>query len=399
MATQPLLAGVVVVDLTRLLPGPLAAKLLADLGARVIKVEEPSMGDPVRLSPPLVRGRSALAAMLLAGVESVALDLKRDGAREVLDALLADADVLLESFRPGTLARLGFDPAELAARHPRLVVCSLSGFGAHGPHAGRAGHDLTYQALAGTLAPTARMPAVPIADHAGAWAAALTIVAALHRRHATGRGALIDASLYEAALHTNLVDWAEEAAAPRPAGRPLPLSGSLACYNLYRTADGGTIALACLEPRFWQRFCEAAARPDLVKLHLDTRPEAKRRVQELVGSRSRADWESLAAAHDLPIEPVLSAAEAADHPQARERRLVTTGPDGLPRLAFPAVVDGERPEAPERLPRLGADTEAVLEELGLAMAPGERRAAGVGRRLGWKRALARWRMGRKGPKG
>jgi crotonobetainyl-CoA:carnitine CoA-transferase CaiB-like acyl-CoA transferase len=365
----------------------------------VIKVEEPTMGDPLRLSPPLVRGRSALAAMLLAGVESVALDLKRDGAREVLDALLERADVLLEAYRPGTLARLGFPPDELVRRHPRLVLCSLSGWGADGPHAGRAGHDLTYQALAGTLAPTTRMPAVPLADHAGAWAAALAIVAALHRCHATGTGAMIDASLYDAALHTNLVDWAEEAAAPRPAGRPLPLSGSLACYNLYRTADGGTIALACLEPHFWQRFCAAAGRPDLVKLHLDTRPAAKRRVQELVGSRPRADWEALAAEHDLPLEPVLAAAEAADHPQARHRALVTTGPDGLPRLAYPARIDGERPEAPERLPRLGADTDAVLAELEIELPSGERRAAGVGRRLGWKRALARWQMRRQGPKG
>jgi crotonobetainyl-CoA:carnitine CoA-transferase CaiB-like acyl-CoA transferase len=365
----------------------------------VVKVEEPAMGDPVRLSPPLVRGKSALATMLLAGVESVALDLKKEGAREVLEALIAKADVLLESFRPGTLGRLGFDPAEVARRHPRLVVCSLSGWGADGPHAGRAGHDLTYQALAGTLAPTGRMPAVPIADHAGAWAAALAIVAALHRRHASGRGALIDAALYDAALHTNLVDWAEEAAAPRPVGRALPLSGSLACYNLYRTADGGTVALACLEPRFWQLFCEVTQRPDLAKLHLDTRPEARRRVQELIGGRTRDDWEALAEAHDLPLEPLLSAAEAADHPQARRRGLVTTGPDGLPRLAFPARFDGERPEAPERLPRLGADTEALLAELGLDLPPAERRAAGVGRRLGWKRALARWRMRRKGPKG
>jgi alpha-methylacyl-CoA racemase len=365
----------------------------------VVKVEEPAMGDPLRLSPPLVRGKSALAAMLLAGVESIALDLKRDGAREVLEALVARADVVLETFRPGTLGRLGFAPAELARRHPRLVVCSLSGYGADGPHAGRAGHDLTYQALAGTLAPTGRMPAVPVADHAGAWAAALAVVAALHRRHATGTGALIDAALYDAAIHTNLVDWAEEAAAPRPVGRALPLSGSLPCYNLYRTADGGTIAMACLEPRFWQLFCEVAERPDLAKLHLDTRPEAKRRVQELIGGRPRADWEALAEAHDLPIEPLLSAAEAADHPQARRRGLVTTGPDGLPRLAFPAKIDGERPEAPERLPRLGADTEALLDELGIDLPPGDRRAAGVGRRLGWKRALARWQMGRKGPKG
>ncbi len=354
------------------------------------------MGDPVRLAPPLVRGRSALAALLLAGVESVALDLKRETARGVLDALLARADVLLESFRPGTLARLGWPPEELAARFPRLVVCSLSGYGADGPQAARAGHDLTYQALAGTLAPTARMPAVPLADHAGAWAAALAVVAALRRRDATGRGARIDAALYDAALHSNLVDWAEEAAAPRPVGRRLPLSGALPCYNLYRTADGGTLAVACLEPRFWRAFCAATGRDDLVGRHLDTRPAVKRQVQELVASRTRDEWAELAARHDLPIEPVLAAAEAAAHPQARHRRLVTTGPDGLPRLAYPALIDGERPEARERLPRLGADTGALLAELGIEA--GRRRPSGVGRRAGLRRAVARWVLRRKGPR-
>jgi crotonobetainyl-CoA:carnitine CoA-transferase CaiB-like acyl-CoA transferase len=243
------------------------------------------------------------------------------------------------------------------------------------------------------------MPAVPVADHAGAWAAALAVVAALHRRHESGRGAMIDASLYDAALHTNLVGWAEEAAAPRAVGSALPLSGSLACYNLYRTADGGTVAIACLEPRFWRRFCSVVERPDLVKLHLDTAPATRKRVQELVGSRSRDAWEALAAEHDLPIEPVLSAAEATDHPQARHRGLVTTGPDGLPRLGFPGRIDGLRPEAGERVPRIGDDTGALLAELGFELSPGERRAAGVGRRGGWKRALARWRIRRRGPKG
>ncbi|HSL81199.1 MAG TPA: CaiB/BaiF CoA-transferase family protein, partial [Thermoanaerobaculia bacterium] len=164
------LRGILVVDLSRHLPGPLAAQLLASLGARVVKVEEPRAGDPVRLAPPVVRTgprtgtgpTSSLAALLLSGVESVALDLKRPGGREVLERLLERADVLLETFRPGTLARLGFPPEELRERFPRLVVCSLSGWGEDGPYAARAGHDLTYQALAGALAPTAATPAYPV---------------------------------------------------------------------------------------------------------------------------------------------------------------------------------------------------------------------------------------------
>lgn len=396
-ASRPL-AGVLAVDLSRHLPGPLAAKLLADLGARVVKVEEPRDGDPVRLAPPLVHGRSALAAALLSGVESVALDLKNPTARGVLAALLERADVLLETFRPGTLARLGFPPEQLGRDFPKLVVCSLSGYGEDGPQAGRTGHDLTYQALAGALAPTARPPALPLADLVGAWSAALAVVAALRRRDTTGRGTRIDASLYDAALHANLVDWADEAEGERAVGQPLALSGALACYNLYLTADRGYVALACLEPRFWERFCGAVGREDLIRRHLDTGPEAKRAVQAVIGERTRDEWAALAREHDLPIEPVLSAAEARAHPQARRRGVVATGGDGLARVAYPARFDGERPSAADRVPGLGEDTGAVLAELGMTMSGREKSAGGVGPRGGFKRAVARWVTDRRTPK-
>ncbi len=401
MSTAPL-DGVVVVDLTRYLPGPLAAKLLADLGARVIKVEEPRAGDPVRMAPP-VRGKtSALAALLLSGVESVALDLKRDTAREVLHELLACADVMLESFRPGTLARLGLAPDELRRRHPHLVTCSLSGFGADGPRAGRAGHDLTYQALAGTLAPNARVPAVPLADHAGAWSAALSVVAALYQRDAGREGAAdgrhVDASLYDAALHSNLVNWAAEAAGPQPVGQRSSLSGSLACYNLYGTADGGYVAVACLEPHFWKRLCEVLGREDWVARQYDTGAGFKREVQKVVGTKTRQEWADLAERHDLPIDPVLSAAEALGDPQAMARGVVGHGPDDLLRMAFPARFDGERPESAERMPRLGEDTKAVVDELGMDLDPADRRSGGVGPRGRLKRAMKRWAAKRKGPR-
>lgn len=403
MSPRPL-SGVLVVDLSRLLPGPLTSRLLADLGARVVKVEEPELGDPVRLAPPLEGATSALAALLLAGVESVALDLKRDEARRVLHALLERADVLLESFRPGTLARLGFPPEELERRYPRLVVCSLSGWGESGPRAARAGHDLTYQALAGTLAPTARVPGVPLADLLGAWSAALAVVAALYerdgdprRRDGRGAGTRVDASLYDAALHANLTNWAEEAAGPRSVRQRLALSGALPCYNLYGTADGGYVALACLEPHFWERFCAVAERPDLESRGFDTDPAVKRDVQRLIGSRSRHEWTELAEKHDLPLEPVLSAAEALEEPQARHRKVVTRGPEDLLRLAFPARIGGERPAGGEPVPELGEHTGAWLEELGIEPEGGARKS-GVGRRGALKRAAARWGMRWKGPK-
>ncbi len=403
MSASPL-AGLRVVDLSRHLPGPLIGHLLADLGARVVKVEEPREGDPVRLAPPLVRGRSALAALLLSGVESVALDLKQPAGKEVLSRLLEDADVLLESFRPGTLARLGFPPEELRARFPNLVICSLSGWGQDGPWASRAGHDLTYQAQAGTLAPTAAMPPYPAADLIGAWSALASILAALverERRPEKG-GVRIDASLFDAALYANLTAWAEEGAAgpgrSRRVGEPHGLAGALPCYNLYATADDGWLAVAALEPPFWRRFCEAAGCPDLVGLQYRESAEARSRVAEVVAGRTLGEWRETLAGLDLPVEPVLSVAEAAAHPQARSREVLRRAADGLYRLAFPARLDGVRPWAGEGFPELGGNTAEVLDEVGggmASMSPARRRRAGVGRRRSLRRLLARWLLSRR----
>jgi alpha-methylacyl-CoA racemase len=381
------LAGRLVVDLSRHLPGPLTARLLADLGARVLKVEEPTLGDPVRQAPPRRSGTGALAAILLAGIESIALDLKQPSARAVLERLLERADVLIESFRPGTLARLGFPPEELRERFPRLVVCSISGWGQGGPYVRRAGHDLTYQALAGTLAPTAAMPAVQIADLTGAWSAVSSILAALLERERTGRGRHIDAALFDAAVHANLTAWAAEAGDRNAVGEELHLTGALPCYNLYRTAEGDTLALAALEPHFWRRFCEAAGRKDLIGLQFRASERARRKVASLVRSRTRAEWMDLLVREDIPAEMVLSAAEVRSHPQTRERGVLAEGPDALPRLAFPARLDGERPQAGARMPGLGEHTRPVLEELGIRE---YEESYGVGRRFSWKRLLGRW---------
>ena len=365
----------------------------------MIKVEEPRTGDPVRLAPPLVGGTSALAALLLSGSRSVALDLKKEGGRRVLELLLDRADVLVESFRPGTLARLGLDPEDLRERFPGLVLCSLSGWGQEGPWAARAGHDLTYQATAGALAPTGRMPAFPAADHTGAWAAVASVVAALYERERTGRGARIDASLFDAAVHNNLVGWAEEGAveggrwrdgrSPR-VGEPHGLAGALPCYRLYRTADGGLLAVAPLEEHFWERFCRVAGREDLLKLQYDEGEAAHRRVAEAVAERTLGEWVEALAGADLPVEPVLTAAEAARHPQTVHRDLLRRGADGLLRLGFPATIDGARPRAGGAYPGLGEETDRLVEELGgevSGLSGRARRRAGVGRRFSLERAL------------
>lgn len=387
MSAAPL-AGLLVLDLSRLLPGPLTTRLLADLGARVIKVEEPALGDPIRTAPPRRGGLGSLAALLLAGVESIALDLKQASGRTVLEALLDRADVLVESFRPGTLARLGFPPERLRERWPRLVVCSLSGWGADGPYASRAGHDLTYQAIAGALAPTASMPAAPMADQIGAWSAVSAVLAALLERERTGRGTHIDAALFDAGVDANLTGWAAEAGRKRrKVGEKLPLTGAFPCYDLYRTAEGDLLAMAALEPHFWRRFCVAAKRKDLIRLQYRSSARAHRKVAGLIRSRTRAEWLALLEREDIPAEIVLTAAEARQHPQMKARDLLTDGPDALPRVAFPARLDGERPRAAAaRVPGHGEHTAALLEELGLRADEG---SAGVGRRFSWKGLLAR----------
>lgn len=400
------------VDLSRHLPGPLTTQLLAGLGAHVIKVEEPRAGDPVRDAPPTADGQSALATLLLSGVDSVALDLKQPAARDLLLDLLATADVLVESFRPGTLSRLlGMDFDALRERFPRLVICSISGWGQDGPRAERSGHDLTYQALAGTLAPTGGMPSVPVADLAGAWSAVSATLAALLARETTGRGAHIDAPLYDAAVHSNLVSWAElgadEAEGHRSArvGQRRMLSGSLPCYRLYRTADEGLLAVAPLEDHFWRRFVDAAGREDLAGEQYEETAAAHRQVAELVAQRTRGEWAELLDGLDLPIEPVLSSAEAADLDQARARDLLRrSADDGLYRLGFPAKIDGVRPRAGGKVPGLGEATDRFVEQLGgeaSRWSARERRREGIGRRVwpGWKnlarKVVVRWKARRR----
>jgi len=379
-----------VVDLSRHLPGPLAARLLADLGARVVKVEEPRLGDPVRQAPPSPDGVGALSAILLSGLESVALDLKLPAGQEILQHLLERADVLLESFRPGTLGRLGFSPQVLRERYPRLVVASLSGWGQTGPYAQNPGHDLTYQALAGTLASTGgAMPAVPLADLTGAWAVASSILAALFEREKAGTVRHLDASLYDVAVHSNLLGWSAEAGRPWQVGQPLPLSGALPCYNLYRTADQGWLAVAPLERHFWERFCRLVGREDLKGKPYSVSRKVRNEVADIVRGKTREEWVQLLAGQDLPIEPLLSAEEARRHPQAEERGVLLQGEDGLSRLAFPVRFDDGRPQTEGRVPEVGEDTRAWLDELGLGR-KGHRGRDGVGRKFSWQRLLLRW---------
>ncbi|HXG75069.1 MAG TPA: CaiB/BaiF CoA-transferase family protein [Gaiellaceae bacterium] len=320
------LADILVVDFTRLLPGAYASRELARLGARVVRVESPD-GDPMRSTA------SAWDAALRAGTESVTCDLKADPG--FARALCARADVVLEGFRPGVAARLGIGPQDVPEG---VVYCSLTGFGADERHARRAGHDLNYLGWAGVLEDTApALPPVQIADlAAGALGAVVQVLAALVARARTGAGAR---------LVVSMTHRSHDLVAHRLGGEPVPrlLTGGLACYRIYDTADGRHLTVAALEPKFFARLCELLGREDLVARHYDADQEAlATELQAVLGTRTLAEWLELFDGEDVCAGPVFTRAEAA----------AELGPAA------------GRPPGPEPVP-LGAHTAAWRRELGL----------------------------------
>jgi len=364
--TKPL-DGVRVLDLTRLLPGAYATLLLADLGADVVKVEDPRGGDGMRT---LGAGRWPYFELLNHNKRSITLDLRSAEAAPVVDALCAKADVVVESFRPSTARRLGVDVAALHARHPHLVCVSISGFGQTGPYAERAAHDINYQALAGLLfarpstssgratddkpraepEPLAlssskgepRLPGPLVGDIGAAMQAAIRILAAMLQRERTGIGSIVDVSIHDAAMAWSM----------------FPTTGELAnaCYNVYETADGQWLALGALEPKFWAGFCQRIGRPDLVPLQQaqgEERARVLREVEAIMRSRTHDEWLAAFADADVCLTTIYTPEEVAADPHVAAR-----GADAEAR-AIPA-------------PSLGADTDAVLEEAGITAAERDR---------------------------
>ncbi|HET8732670.1 MAG TPA: CaiB/BaiF CoA-transferase family protein [Anaeromyxobacteraceae bacterium] len=391
MSALPL-QGTRVLDLSRLYPGPYATLVLADLGADVVKVEDPGGGDYLRWMPPLAGEQSGWFHALNRNKRSLALDLRRPEGPAALLRLARSFDVVVESFRPGVLDRLGVGWEALSRENPRLVLCSISGYGQDGPYRDRAGHDIDYVALAGVLAvngpPERPVPlGVQVGDVAGgAWPAVTGILAALLGRQATGKGAWIDVAMAEGALAM----LALQQGAADAEGRALrrggeQLNGGSACYRVYRAKDGGFVALGALEPKFFKAFCEAVGRPDLADRQFDREGDVEGPVEEVAAvfaSRTRAEWAAFAGAHDVCVMPVLEGDEPRRDPQLAHRRSFVDVPTpwagrSMPGIASPVRLRGV--EAPLRpAPRLGEDGEAVLAESGFT--PGEiaaLRASGV----------------------
>lgn len=370
------LDGIRVLDLTRLLPGPFCSMVLADMGADVVKVEEPGRGDYMRWYPPLRDGQSVVFNTVNRNKRSITLNLKSTAGRELFLKLASRADVLIEGNRPGVMDRLGLGWDALCAANPKLVLCSITGFGQTGPWAMRAGHDLNYMAIAGALALNAepgRDPhplGVQVADiGAGAQGAATAILGALLDVARGGEGRHLDVSMTDGAfawLGTPLAVAYEEGVVPRPGG--LRLTGLYACYRVYRCADGRYYSVGALEPKFWQELCDALGRPDLVDRQYEEEEdqlEVHREMEQVFATKTRAEWEAVLGGRDVCAEPVLALDEVLDHPHVRARGLATVRPTGLELSPAVPLGEGWRRLDP---PGLGEHTAAVLAEVGVGEA-------------------------------
>jgi crotonobetainyl-CoA:carnitine CoA-transferase CaiB-like acyl-CoA transferase len=377
------LAGVRVLDLSRLLPGGFCSLLLADFGAEVLKVEDTGAGDYVRWAPPLYEdaqpsAQSALFLSLNRNKRSIRINLKEPDGRDVLLRLARDYDVVLESFRPGVLDRLGVGYEALRAANPGIVYCAITGYGQDGPYTQRSGHDMNYLGLVGLLGLTGERDGPPIQSAGqiadiggGALMAAFGILAALRERDRSGEGQQVDVSMADGAL-----SWLAMVAARYfaddvvPKRGDLELAGRLICYRPYACRDGW-VTLGALEPKFWQAWCRGVDRDDLIEKQFEAPgSEAHAEVERVFLERTRDEWQAFASEHDCCLEPVLDLDEALDSELVRAREMVVElhqpGTDGVKQLGVPVKLSRTPGGVHSPGPVLGEHTDAVLAGAGFS---------------------------------
>lgn len=373
------LAGIRVLDFSQYLPGPLGTQHLADLGADVIKIENRKGGDLSRPTPD--GSTSQMFLKVNRNKRSLAVDLRQPEGVALIRRLAQDADVLVEGFRPGVMDKLGLGYEALSAVNPRLVYCAITGYGQSGPLRDFGGHDINYQSLSGVLEQSgaAGGPPAPggfqIADIAGgALTAAMALLAALVDAQRSGQGRFVDVSMTDAALACMVMGLATMDSFGQ--GKPMPrgedyTNGKLPCYGVYETADGRHVALGALEPQFWQAFCTAVARPDLLPKGwaLGAAGEAaKAEIADLIRSRTLAQWSALLLTVDGCATPVLRLDEVLAHPLTQARGMVLEGqsPEGRPyrQFAFPVKMSGYQFSVERNPPALGEHNDELLKSLG-----------------------------------
>ena len=373
------LTGMKILDLSRLLPGPYCSLMLGDLGADVLKIEDPKLGDYMRWWGPRVKKQSAFFLMVNRNKKSMKLNLKTDWGRDIFFRLVRQHDVLLEGFRPGVMERLGLGYEALKEENPGLIYCAITGYGHTGPYRDRAGHDLNYLSLAGvlgTIGPKGGPPVIPgvqIADiGGGAMFAALGILAAYIARQETGKGQFIDVSMLDGSfawLTVPLGKTLADGEDPKPGDSFL--TGRYACYRIYETKDGRHMGLGALEPQFWEAFCKLVNREDLVGYQFAEGEKQTHLISEVSGifkEKTRQEWIGFLKDTDCCCEPVNSVSEALMDSQllAREMILEADHPtEGrLKQIGIPVKFS----ETPGSLrlapPNHGEHTQEILKGLG-----------------------------------
>ncbi|PYC08478.1 carnitine dehydratase [Pseudomonas protegens] len=373
------LASLKVLDFSTLLPGPFASLLLADMGAEVLRIESPTRMDLLRVLPPHDQGVSASHAYLNRNKRSLALDLKRPEALEVIRQLLQDHDILLEQFRPGVMERLGLGYEALKAINPRLIYVSITGYGQTGPYKDRAGHDINYLALAGLASQTGRRDQGPLplgiqaADIAGgSLHGVIGLLAAVIARQHSGQGQHLDISMTDCVFSLNAMAGAGYLACGVEPGMEQQVLNGGSFYDYYRSRDGRWLSVGSLEPVFMQQLCQALGRPELAVQGLSPMPEQQRALKQALQiefeKHDFAELCQLFAGLDACVEPVLSLAEAVEHPQLQARQLLSQVPreDGSlqTQMACPLKFSDGLPEPRHIGARLGAHSDQVLAELG-----------------------------------
>ena len=370
------LEGIRILDLSRLLPGPYCTMLLADFGAEVIKIEEPGRGDYARSFPPFLKDFGYWHLQLNRNKKSVVLDLKSDAGREAFLELAKTADVVVESYRPGVLKKLGIDYETVSKINPKIIYCALTGYGKNGPLAKQADHDIGYVSLAGITnmsGDAGGKPAIPgvlMADMNSAMAAGMSILIALRHAQMTGQGQEIDISLYNVAM--TLMPGAASLyfgngfVAERGNNW---LTGMYANYNIYKTKDNRYVSVGCLEKKFWTNLCTALQRADLIDLIDDeeNHPYLKEQLAFEFEKRTMTEWEAYLKGKDTCVTPVLNFAEACGAEQTSANEMVLTVNDEelgeYKQIGFAMKMSKTPAQLSKRAPRLGEDTEEILGQL------------------------------------
>jgi crotonobetainyl-CoA:carnitine CoA-transferase CaiB-like acyl-CoA transferase len=349
--TADFLKGTRVLDLSQYLPGPSATQMLADMGADVIKVEPPS-GDPLLAMNPLTGGPDGdgFYKAVNAGKAVLRMDLKSEQGRQGFETLLGKAHVLLESYRPGVMGRLGFGRQALESLNPRLIHCALTGYGQQGPKSGEGGHDINYIALSGGLSvsgsfesPVAGWP--PAADYTGALGAVNAILAALIGCQKTGRGVYLDIAMADTFMAWQAWGMTGQIQNTAMARQSNLLNGGAACYRVYGVAGGDFVTLGALESKFWANFCEAVGHPEWTARQRDPLPQKDliHELEALFADHDLGHWERLLAGVDCCYQAVLDYHQAADHDQVKTRKLIRKNADHA-QVLWPVHIDDEAPQ-------------------------------------------------------